>query len=238
MITGPEKHGGDTLGYLGIAAAAIISALGWFSLEKFAPPGGENSHFVIAFMRTLFTLLPAAAAFWIAGWRQRRTHKHLSLKLEQLKSSMIQFQRLQRIEHEIHTMDRLAKVAREAVKNTAVSAKELLGAIEGVDDPRTKERLTERYRYHTNNVITVLSAVSEQMEDSGRAIQRELTAEDSVHILEREKSNTSQGVLLAKEIMEQRGITDGLKQLTFASEQATQLQNQLSTLKTLALPES
>lgn len=234
METG--KHSGGSLGYLGIAVAAIISAIGWFSIEKFAVADQESGHFVIAFMKMLFTLLPAAAAFWIANLRQRKIHKALSIQLEQLKVNLNEFQRIRRIEHELHTMERLAKVAREVGKNTAVSAKELLGVIESVDDPLTKERLTQRYRYLTNNVITVISAVSEQMEDSGKSIQRELTADDSIHIMEREKSNIALGVQHAKEIMEQRGIIDGLEQLTFASEQAAKLQTQLVSLKRLSPP--
>ena len=102
-----------------------------------------------------------------------------------------------------------------------------------VDDPRVKERLVERYRSHTNNVVTVLSAVSEQMEESGRSIHRELSAEDAVHILERERNNANRGLDYAREIMEQRGIADGVKKLIFAAEQAS-LQLELSSLKAIA----
>lgn len=232
-----DKIGSDSLGYVGIAVAAIISALGWFSIEKIAVANTDSGRFVVAFMKTLFSLLPAAAAYWIANLRQRKMHKKISIQLSQLRLCLNEFQRIRRIEHELHTMERLAKVAREVGKNTAASAKELLSVIESVDDAWTKERLTQRYRYLTNNVITVLSAVSEQMEDSGKSIQRELTADDAIFILDREKSNISQGVLHAKEMMEQRGIIEGMNQLAFASEQAAQLQLQLSTLKKLAPPE-
>lgn len=238
MPEGLGKHADSTLGYIGIAIAAIVSALGLFGIEKIVVADTENGRFVIAFMKTLFSLLPAAAAFWIAHWRQRKTHKNISMQLARLKKGLDELERIRRIEHELHTMERLAKVAREVGKNTASSAKELLGVIEGIDDPWAKERLTQRYRYLTNNVITVLSAVGEQMEDSGKSIQRELTADESIHVLEREKSNITLGIQHAKEMMEQRGIIDGLKQLTFASEQAAALQNQLATLKSLTAPEA
>lgn len=135
-------------------------------------------------------------------------------------------------------MERLAKVAREVGKNTASSAKELLGVIEGIDDPWAKERLTERYRQLTSNVITVLSAVGEQMEESGKSIQRVLTADEAIHILERQKANIAVGIQHAKDMMEQRGIIEGMNQLTFACEQAAGLQHQLSTLKSLSAPEA
>lgn len=194
MINTSEQGGGDKLGYVAIAVSAVISAFGWFALDKWQAQSNEGTQVIVAVFRTVFSLLPAAAGFIIANRRQKRTHRALSKRLEDLKAGLVEYQRIATVEHELRTMDRLAKVAREAVKNTASSAKELLGAIEGVDDQRVKERLVERYRYHTNNVVTVLSAVSEQMEESGRSIQRELTAEDAVHILEREKSNTAKGL--------------------------------------------
>jgi hypothetical protein len=234
MVIRVDDSSGDKGGYIAIGVAATLSAFGWFAVDRWLPSNGDGSSIIIAVLRTMFTLLPAVAGFMIASRRQRKTHRMISAKLENLRGSMSEFQRIRGIEHELHTIDRLAKVAREAVKNTASSAKELFGAIEAVDDPRVKERLVERYRYHTNNVVTVLSAVSEQMEESGRSIQRELTAEDSVHILEREKTNTARGVEYAREIMEQRGIADGLKQLTFAAEQASQLQLELSSLKAIS----
>lgn len=227
---------GGGAGYTAIGASAILSALGWFSIEKWGPVSQDGSAVLVAMLRTIFTLFPAMVGFWIATRNQRKTHRLITLRLEELKSKMLESQRTRVIEHELHTMDRMARVAREAVKNTASSSKELLGAIEAVDDTRVKERLIERYRYHTNNVVTVLSAVNEQMEESGRSIQRELTAEDAVPILDREKANTARGIDHAREIMEQRGIIDGLKQLNFASEQASRLQLELSSLKLIAAP--
>jgi hypothetical protein len=224
----------DKFGYAAVAISAVVSAFGWFAIDRWLPAGGEASPVVGAILRTMFTLLPAVAGFLIASRRQRRTHKLLAARLDELRGSFSDFQRIRRIEHELHTMDRLAKVAREAVKNTASSAKELFGAIEAVDDPHVKERLVERYRYHTNNVVMVLSAVSEQMEESGKSIQRELTADDAIHILEREKVNSSLGVEHAREIMKARGIDEGLDQLAFAAQQATQLQLELSNLKRIA----
>ncbi|MEH6419661.1 hypothetical protein [Pseudomonas sp. CGJS7] len=226
----------DGAGYTAIGASAIVSALGWFSIDRWVPVSGDGSAVMVALLRTIFTLLPAIVGFWIAMRRQRDTHKAITLRLADLRSKVSEYQRVRKIEHELHTMDRMAKVAREAVKNTASSSKELLGAIEAVDEPRVKERLVERYRYHTNNVVTVLSAVAEQMEQSGRSIQLELTADDAIPILEREKLNTSRGIEHAREIMEQRGIVDGLQQLNFAAEQASKLQLELSSLKAIAPP--
>lgn len=227
--------GSDRWGYTAIGASAILSALGWFAVDRWIPSGANGSNIVIAILRTVFTLLPAVVGFFIAGRRQKKTHRLLSLRLEDLRSSLAEFKQIRKIEHELHTMDRLAKVAREAVKNTASSSQELLGAIEAVDDPRVKERLIEKYRNQTNNVVTVLSAVSEQMEESGRSIHRELTADEAVYILDRERSNTTRGIDYAREIMEQRGIIDGLKQLDFASQQASKLQMELSSLKSISV---
>lgn len=230
------EHPQENIGYGAIVAAAIFSAFGWFAVDKWVPTDTDGSSVVIAILRTLFTLIPALVGFWIATRRQRRVHRLIATRLGDLRASISEFQRIRRIEHELHTMDRMAKVAREAVKNTASSSKELFGAIEAVDDPRVKERLVDRYRYHTNNVATVLSAVSEQLEESGRAIQRELTAEELVPILEREKANSAMGIEHAREIMEQRGIIDGVQQLSFAAEQASRLQLELSSLKMISPP--
>lgn len=230
-----DFSGSDKWGYSAIGASAIFSAFGWFAVDKWIPSDVDGSTVIIAVLRTVFTLIPAVVGFLMAGRRQRRTHRLISLRLEELREGLAEFKQIRRVEHELHTMDRLAKVAREAVKNTASSSKELLEAIEAVDDPRVQERLVEKYRNQTNSVVTVLSAVSEQMEDSGRAIYGELTADDAVHILEREKSNTAKGIEYARDIMEQRGIIDGLQQLNFASQQASKLQLELSSLKTITL---
>lgn len=222
---------GDKLGYTLIGVSAIVSALGWFSIDRWVDVTGEGSAVLTALLRTTCTLLPAIVGFWMAMRRQRATHHAVALRLNDLRAKVAEYQRVRRIEHELHTMDRMAKVAREAVKNTASSAKELLGAIEAVDDPHVKERLVERYRNHTNNVVTVLAAVNEQMEQSGRGIQSELTAEDAIHVLEREKVNTAKGIEHAREIMEQRGIVDGVDQLKFAAEQAKLLQSEMIKLR-------
>jgi len=238
VIRTDMKGSGDKTGYFAVALSAVVSAFGWFAVDRWMPAGTGSSQIFVAILRTLFTLIPAIAGFLIASRRQRKTHRLLAEKLEELKACLTEFQRLRHIEHELHTMDRLSKVAREAVKNTASSAKELFGAIESVDNSRIKERLVERYRHHTGNVVTVLSAVSEQMEESGRSIQRELTADDKVHILERESVNTSKGIEHAREIMKSRGIEEGLLQLSIAAEQAAKLQLELSSLKQLAPPEA
>lgn len=229
-----DSQGHDKWIYSAIGASAIFSAFGWFAVDRWVPSDTDGSTIVVAVLRTVFSLLPAIVGFLIAGRRQRRTHRLISLKLDDLRAGLAEFKQIRSIEHELHTMDRLAKVAREAVKNTASSSQELLGAIEAVDDPRVKERLVEKYRNQTNSVVTVLSAVSEQMEESGRSIYRELTAEEAVHILDREKSNTAKGIEYARDIMEQRGIIDGLQQLNFASQQASKLQLELSSLKSIS----
>lgn len=234
MVMRMDGESPDKTGYVAIAGTAIFSAFGWFAIDRWIPTVGDGAPVIVAVMRTIFTLLPAVAGFVIANRRQKKTHRVLSQRLEQLRVSLDEFQRVREIEHELRTMDRLTRVAREAVKNTASSAKELFGAIEAVDDPRIKERLVERYRNHTNNVVTVLSAVNEQMEESGRAIYRELSADEAIHILDRDRSNTARGVEYAREIMQQRGIADGVEQLTFAADQASRLQSELSSLKALS----
>ncbi|HJR73053.1 MAG TPA: hypothetical protein VJ806_05375 [Luteimonas sp.] len=181
----------------------------------------------------MFTLLPAIAGFLIASRKQKRTHRALAGRLEDLRSSLAELQSLRRIEHEVQTMNRLTKVAREAVKNTASSAQELLGAIRAVNDPYTRERLVDRYRTHTNNVATVLSAVGEQLEESGISIYSELNAESEIHVLEREKANTASGLEYAREIMKQRGIEEGRDQLRIAFEQASLLQAEVISLTAL-----
>jgi hypothetical protein len=229
---------GDRVDYTIIGTSAVLSASGWLAIDRWLPVTHDGAYpIVVAFMRTVLMLIPPIIAFVIAGRRQRRTHKLISMKLAQIREGMSELERLRKIEHEIHTMDRLSRVAREAVKHTASGARELLGAIEGVDDDRMKERLVERYRTYTNNVVTVLSAVNEQMEESGRSIYREISADDSIHVLQREKDNTSKGVEYAKEIMQQRGILDGVAQVTFAAEQAAKLQHELTSLKAIASPE-
>jgi hypothetical protein len=220
----------DKLGWVAIALTAVFSAFGWFAANRWASAAGDGGQIVTAILRTLFTLLPAAVGFMIANRRQQRVHKSLAKQLGLLKKSLVEFQRVKKV-------DRLTKVAREAVKNTAGSAKELLDAIQSVDDPRTKERLTERYKYHTNNIATVLSAVMQQMEESGISIYKELNAEESMHVLERDRNNAEKGIEHARQIMESRGIKDGLEQLYLASTKASQLHAELTSLKKLGGPE-
>jgi hypothetical protein len=227
--------GGDKAGYAAIAASAVFSAFGWFAIDRWVPAStAAATPIMVAILRTIFTLLPAIAGFLIASRRQKRIHRALASRLEDLRNSLAELQSLRRIEHEVQTMNRLSKVAREAVKNTAASAQELLGAIRAVDDGRVQERLVDRYRTHTNNVVTVLSAVGEQMEESGVAIYRELNAEEEIHVLDREKKTTSLGIDYAREIMKQRGIEEGRDQLRFAFEQASLLQAEVTSLKVIA----
>ena len=131
-------------------------------------------------------------------------------------------------------MNRLSKVAREAAKNTASTTQELLGAIRTVSDQHTQERLLERCRNQVNNVVTVFAAVGEQMEESGIAIHRELTADDPMHILDRERKSTALGLEYARELMQQRGIEEGRDQLKIAAEQAALLQREVASLKAIS----
>jgi hypothetical protein len=223
----------NRFGFALVASAAVVSALGWIAVDSWLPEQGGTNPIALSILRTLFTLLPVGAAFLIANQRQRRTHKVVAQHLQDLRQSLLNFQRLRRIEHELHTMDRLSKVAREAVKNTATSAKELFLAIEVVDDVRIKERLVDRFKNHANSVQTVLTAVKEQMEESGRAIYRELSADESIHVLQREIENSSKGLDLAKQLLEQRGVVDGLQQMQSAAQEAERLQNELVAFKAI-----
>jgi len=222
---------GEKSSFVFLGAAAALSAFGWFAVDKWIPADSAlGSSIAVSVLRTIFTLLPAGAAFLIANRRQKAVYRSVASRLTQLKAQLVHFQRVRRIEHELHTMDRLSKVAREAVKNTASSAKELFGAIESVGDPRIKERLVDRYRTHTNSVVTVLTAVSEQMEESGRAIERELTADEQIHVLDRERQNATKGIEYARDILDQRGIAEGMQQLQLAGESAKHLQQELTNL--------
>jgi hypothetical protein len=216
--------------YIAVGAAALLSAAGWISAGKWLPADSAGLSFGVAILRTIFTLLPAAVAWWIATRRQRRVHQELSNRLDVLKASLASLDSLESIENELETMNRLASVSRAAVKDTAVSANELLRAIELVPDDITKERLVDRFRNHSTGLRTVLSAVNDELEDSGRRIAKQLSAEEEIHILEREERTNTQGIEFARKLAEQRGLIDGVRQLTEASDQARQLQLALSSL--------
>lgn len=231
FLWGQER---DRLSFAAIALAAAASAFGWLAVDRWVPVNSDGTPILVAVLRTVFALIPAIAGFLIATRRQRRVHKLVSARLDDLRRSFDEFQRLKAIEHEINTMNRLSKVAREAAKNTASTTKELLGAIRTVGDQNTQERLLERCRNQVNSVVTVFAAVGEQMEESGIAIHKELTADDSMHILDRERKSTALGLEYARELMQQRGIEEGRDQLKIAAEQATLLQNEVASLKAIS----
>lgn len=226
--------GRDRVGYAAIALAAAASAFGWLAVDRWIPQSAEGTPVLIAVLRTVFALVPAVAGFLIAARRQKRVHRLVSARLKDLRNSFDEFQRIKAIEHEISTMNRLSKVAREAAKNTASTTQELLGAIRTVGDQHAQERLLERCRNQVNNVVTVFAAVGEQMEESGIAIHKELTADDPMHILERERKSTSLGLEYARELMQQRGIEEGRDQLKVAAEQAALLQREVASLRAIS----
>jgi hypothetical protein len=223
-----HSHANGVTGYVAVGAAALLSAFGWYALGKWVRPDDPGTKFLLAFMRTVFTLLPALVAFWVANRRQREAERQMALRLDSLKMLMGQYQRLQSVDNELATMDRLAKVARHAVVSTGASSKELFGAIEAVQDRASKDLLLERYRHHTNSVVTVLNAVSEQLSESGRSISENITADDSINIVERADANATNGLAYATKIIETRGIGDGLKQLKTSIDRAQSLQGQIS----------
>lgn len=226
-------------GYMAIGAAALFSAFGWYAVGKWMDPGDPGVKYILAILRTVFTLLPALVAFWVANRRQRAIQQGMARKLDVLSNLMIDYQKLQSVEHELKTMDRLSKVARNAVMTTAASSQELFGAIESVSDKGSRDLLLERYRHHTNSVVTILSAVNEQLSESGRAISENITAEDKIDIVERATKNAESGFALAQKMIDTRGIGDGIRQLKTSIEQAQSLQAQLtSTVKTLESPAS
>lgn len=226
--------GRDRFSYTAIAIAAAASAFGWLAVDRWVPTASDGTPILVAVLRTIFALVPAVAGFLIATRRQKRTHRLVATRLEDLRRSFDEFQRLKAIEHEIQTMNRLSKVAREAAKNTASTTQELLGAIRAVNDQHAQERLLERCRNQVNNVVTVFAAVGEQMEESGIAIHKELTADDPMHILDRERRSTALGLDYARELMQQRGIEEGRDQLKIAAEQAALLQREVASLKAIS----
>jgi hypothetical protein len=230
LVDATEKH--DYATYVWIGVAGLVSATGWLAADKWVAADSPAASVAVALMRTLFTLLPAAIAWWIASRRQRSVHQALSRQLDELKAKMAQSRRLSTIQIELDTMNRLAKVSRSAVKDTASTANALLQAIDTVVDPATKERLAERFRIHSDGLRTVLIAVNEELQESGRTIARELTAEDAIHILEREEQTNAKGIELAEKLAQQRGLHDGVRALAAASEQARQIQVTLMALPT------
>lgn len=227
MIDGKQ----DTAGYVGVFIATLVSAFGLISVDQWIPPEGSGAVVGVAVFRTIFALLPAAVAYWAASRRQKRAHKQLIAELTELKTKFDNLERLNRIEDELNTMGRLSKVAKAAGKGTATSLAELLSAIQLVPDGVSKERLVQRYRAHNDGLVATLAIVHEELEESGRAIATQLNADQELHILEREKKNAAQGIEFARELAEQRGLSEGFRQLAEASSQAKQLQAALAQLK-------
>ena len=224
-------------GYVAIGGAALLSAFGWYAVGTWMDASDPGLKFILAILRTVFTLFPALVAFMVASKRQKEVQRRMALKLDVLKNLMTDYQRLQSVDHELKTMDRLSKVARNAVMNTAASSQELFGAIEAVVDKPSKDLLLERFRHHTSSVVTILSAVNEQLSESGRAISENITADDQINIVERANKNTESGLELAQKMIETRGIGDGMRQLKTSIEQAQSLQAQLAfTVHTLEAP--
>lgn len=216
-------------GHVAIGVAAIASGLGYWALGEWMQPADPASKFVLAAMRTIFTLLPALVAFAVASRRQRQAEEQMAGKLDSLKKLMGNYQRLQSVESELKIMDRLAKVARNTVVSTGSSSQELFRAIEAVQSKAEKDLLLERYRNHTGSVVTVLTAVSEQLSESGRTISENVTADDKIDIIDRADKNAEDGLKYAQKIIDTRGIGDGLQQLKSSMDRAHLLQGQITT---------
>lgn len=222
---------------MAIGGAALFSAFGWYAVGTWIKPSDPSGQFIVAILRTAFTLFPALVAFLVANKRQKEVQRHMALKLDALKNLITDYQRLQSVDHELETMDRLSKVARNAVMLTAASSQELFGAIESVADKKSKDLLLERFRHHTSSVVTMLLAVDEQLSESGRAISENITADKEINIVERANQNAESGLALAQRMIETRGIGDGIRQLKTSIAQAQSLQSRLaSTDQTLEAP--
>ena len=78
----------------------------------------------------------------------------------------------------------------------------------------------------------VLGAVNEELERSGRKVTSELTADDSIDIIEREQRTYERGIAFAQELAQKRGLAEGLRQIQAAAEQANQLTLALTAIST------
>lgn len=226
----------DVPGFAAVVITAAASAIGWISLDRIPDAVVRESPLLLTAARTFLTLLPAAIAYWFATRRQRATHTRLLGELDGLKSEFLSLERLSRVEDELNTMNRLSKVARAASKGTAASLNELLNAIQLVPDHASKERLVQRYKTHNDGLVAVLATVNEELEESGRSIASQLIADEQMHVLEREKKANLHGVELARDLAERRGLSEGFRQLTDASEQAKKLQVTMSQLSQPTAP--
>ncbi|MGL4231920.1 MAG: hypothetical protein ACRCWJ_11210 [Casimicrobium sp.] len=231
-----QKH--DIGGYLVVIFGAVASALGWISLDRLPEALARESPLLIIAARTVLVLLPALVAYWVATRKQRDTHKRLLTEIDALKSQFLGLERLGRVEDELNTMNRLSKVARSAAKGTASSLNELLAAIELVPDHASKERLIQRYKTHNDGLVAVLATVNEELEQSGHAIATQLLADEQMHVLAREQKATTEGLELARGLAERRGLTEGLRQLSDASEQAKKLQFAMTSLGQPSAPKT
>lgn len=216
-------------GYAAVGLSVLFSAFGWYAVGEWIKPTDTGLQFLLALLRTVFTLLPAIAGFWIANRRQRAILQGMARDLDRLRILMTDYQRLINVDHELRTMDSLSKVARNAIVATANSAKNLYGAIVEIPgDGPAKTILLERFKNHSNSVMTTLSAVQEQMNESGTNVANIITAHESIDIVQRKTRNSETGLELARKMVEARGVGDGLKMISNTLEQAQTLQDQLS----------
>lgn len=225
------EHGTDIglTGYAAIGASVLVSAFGWYAVSKWMQPSDAGVKFLLAFLRTFFALIPAVVGFWIASKRQRASQARMAADLDRLRNLMSDYQKLVAVDHELKTMDSLSKVARNAVVATATSAKNLYGAIVEIPgDGPSKTILLERFKNHSNSVMTTLTAVQEQMNEIGTAVADILTSHEEIDIVKRKTRNSESGLTLARQMVEARGVGDGLKLISNTLEQAQSLQDQLS----------
>lgn len=224
-----QEHGPGWLSYILVASAALVSGIGFFFSGQWIDGDDPSAKIGLAVFRTGLTLLPALAAYSVASWRQRKLERSMAAQIDGIKALLEEYARLQSVQNELDTIDRLAKVARSAVIQMGTSATELLRTIESIRDSDGKQMLLERYRTHTSNVVTLLNAVGEQVSESGQQISYDLTSDEPIHIVARADQNVAGGLAYAEKIIGSRGIGDGVKQLKSAIERAQDLQKQIAS---------
>lgn len=215
------------LSYAIFAFLALLSSIGYLASGQWFEGESGSAKAGLAIVRTLFTFAPALFAFFIAARQQRKAERLMAEKLTTLQGQLEQFVRLQSVQNEIDKVERLAKVARSAVRQTGNSSRELFGAISYVSEPHAKERLVERFTHHADGLVTVLTAVNEEMSECGRKIYEGLTADQPMNIVDRADYNSARGLEYADSVIKKRGIQDGVKQLQSSVEQARLVQAQL-----------
>ncbi|HYG78069.1 MAG TPA: hypothetical protein VEK08_23890 [Planctomycetota bacterium] len=224
-----EQNGHPWISYAAVAAVALLSGLGYLASGQWVEGESGSAKAGVAVLRTLFTFAPALVAFFVATRQQRKAEERMAAQLSKLRSQLNQYVRLQAVQNELHTVERLAKVARSAVRQTGNSSNELFSAISYVTEPHAKERLVERFRHHADGLVTVLTAVNEEMSESGRKIYEGITADQPMNIMDRADYNSEKGLEYAETMIKKRGIQDGVKQLQSSVEQARVVQAQLNS---------